>query len=190
VIQFFKSLYIHNRFFTYISVFSALFLVSFWYPFLYSFTWMLVWLFLLIMLVDLLILYRFKNGFSAKRIVSDKLSNSDENEVAIILENKYPFQAFISLIDELPIQFQKRNFEHKISLNPAEKLTFTYSVRPVERGAYKFGTIHVFTSSLLQIFSRRYTFFDEREVKVYPSYVQMKKDYFGNLQELFGFTEP
>lgn len=127
------------------------------------------------MCIDLVILYRFKNGFSSKRIVSDKLSNSDENEIAITLENKYPFQVFISLIDELPTQFQKRDFDYKTSLQSAEKSTFTYSVRPVERGVYNFGSIHVFVSSILQIFSRRYTFSEANDVKVYPSYVQMKK---------------
>lgn len=175
MIKFFKSLYIHNRFFSYISVFSALFLISFWLPVIYNATWLLVWLFLITMCIDLVILYRFKNGFSSKRIVSDKLSNSDENEIAITLENKYPFQVFVSLIDELPTQFQKRDFDYKTSLQSAEKSTFTYSVRPVERGVYNFGSIHVFVSSILQIFSRRYTFSDANDVKVYPSYVQMKK---------------
>lgn len=175
MIQFFKSLYIHNRFFIYISAISALFLVSFWIPALYSATWMLVWLFVIVMCIDVLILYRFKNGFSAKRIVSEKLSNSDANEIAITLENNYPFQVFISLIDELPAQFQKRDFEYVGSLKPGEKSTYTYSVRPVERGEYKFGKVNVFVSSFLQMFSKRYSFSVEESVKVYPSYIQMKK---------------
>ncbi|WP_299011638.1 DUF58 domain-containing protein [uncultured Tenacibaculum sp.] len=173
--QFFKSLYIHNRFFVYISVVSALFLVSFWIPVLYSATWMLVWLLIMAMCIDLIILYRFKNGFSAKRIVSEKLSNSDDNEIAITLENNYPFRVFISLIDELPAQFQKRDFEHAMPLKPGEKSTYTYTVRPVERGEYNFGRVNVFVSSILQMFSKRYTFSAEESVKVYPSYVQMKK---------------
>ncbi|CAM1333248.1 DUF58 domain-containing protein [Tenacibaculum aestuariivivum] len=127
------------------------------------------------MFVDLIILYRFKNGFSSKRIVPDKLSNSDDNKIAITLENNYPFQVFIDVIDELPAQFQKRDFEYKTALQLAEKSTFMYTVRPVERGVYNFGSVHVFVSSRLQLFSRRYTFSDDKNVKVYPSYVQMKK---------------
>ncbi|WP_420553783.1 DUF58 domain-containing protein [Tenacibaculum aiptasiae] len=173
--QFFKSIYIHNRFFIYISIISGLFLLSFWLPVLYSLTWMLVWLFLITMCIDLIVLYRFKKGFSAQRIVSDKLSNSDENEIAITLENRYPFQVFVSVIDELPEQFQKRDFDYQTSLQVADKKTFSYNVRPVERGEYKFGNLHVFVSTLLQIFSRRYVFTNDKDVKVYPSYVQMKK---------------
>ena len=131
--------------------------------------------FLIAMCVDLIILYRFKNGFTAKRIISDKLSNSDDNEVLITLENNYPFQVFINLIDELPAQFKKRDFDYKTSLQSAEKSTFAYNVRPVERGEYNFGNVHVFVSSILQIFSRRYSFSDDKNVRVYPSYVQMKK---------------
>ncbi|WP_299123135.1 DUF58 domain-containing protein [uncultured Tenacibaculum sp.] len=173
--QFFKSIYIHNRFFIYISIISGLFLLSFWLPVLYSLTWMFVWLFLITMCIDLIVLYRFKKGFSAQRIVSDKLSNSDENEIAITLENRYPFQVFVSVIDELPEQFQKRDFDYLTSLQVADKKSFTYNVRPVERGEYKFGNLHVFVSTLLQIFSRRYVFSNDKAVKVYPSYVQMKK---------------
>ena len=66
--------------------------------------------FIITMSIDLAILYRFKNGFSSKRVVSDKLSNSDENEIAITLENNYPFQVFISLIDELPAPVSKKRF--------------------------------------------------------------------------------
>ena len=127
------------------------------------------------MCIDLIVLYRFKKGFSAQRIVSDKLSNSDENEIAITLENRYPFQVFVSVIDELPEQFQKRDFDYQTSLQVADKKTFSYNVRPVERGEYKFGNLHVFVSTLLQIFSRKYVFTNDKDVKVYPSYVQMKK---------------
>ncbi len=175
MIQFFKSIYIHNRFFTYISVLSALFLMSFWFPIIYNVTWLLVLFFAITMFIDLVILYRYKNGFLAKRIVSEKLSNSDDNEISVTLENNYPFQVFINVIDELPAQFQKRDFAYKTALQSAEKSTFVYSVRPVERGAYNFGNVHVFVSSVLQMFSRRYTFSDDKSVKVYPSYVQMKK---------------
>lgn len=136
---------------------------------------MLVWLCVLAMCIDVLILFRFKKGFKAKRVVSEKLSNSDDNEIAITLENNYPFKVFISLIDELPAQFQKRDFGHAMSLKPGEKSTYTYTVRPVERGEYHFGKVNVFVSSFLQFFSKRYSFSDDESVKVYPSYIQMKK---------------
>ncbi len=137
--------------------------------------WLLVWLFLITAFIDLIILYRFKNGFSSNRFVAEKLSNSDNNKIAITLENNYPFKVYISLIEELPYQFQERKFDYKTTLTPNEKTTFNYEVRPVERGEYNFGKTHVYISSLIQIFSRRYSFNKNQITKVYPSYVQMKK---------------
>ncbi len=175
MIQFFKSLFIHRRFFKYITCIVALFLISFWVPQIYTMIWLLVWLFLITAFIDLIILYRFKNGFSSNRFVAEKLSNSDNNKIAITLENNYPFKVYISLIEELPYQFQERKFDYKTTLTPNEKTTFNYEVRPVERGEYNFGKTHVYISSLIQIFSRRYSFNKNQITKVYPSYVQMKK---------------
>ncbi len=175
MIKLFTSLFIHPRFFKYISGIAALFLISFWIPTIYNIVWLLFFLFIITAIIDLVILYRFKNSFSATRIVSEKLSNSDNNEIAIKLENKYPFKVYISLIDELPFQFQERDFDYKTSLEPNEKSTFNYEVRPVERGEYQFGKTYVYTSSILQIFSRRHSFYQHKNVKVYPSYIQMKK---------------
>lgn len=175
MIRFFKSLYIHNRFFIYISCVAATFLLSFWLPILYPLAILMVVLLLVVMLLDAVLLFRFKDGCKAERVVSEKLSNSDDNEIAVLLQNKYPFQVFVDVIDELPVQFQKRDFNYTTSLHPAQKKTFTYQVRPVERGEYHFGKLNVFVSSLLKIFSKRYAFSEEEVTKVYPSYIQMKK---------------
>jgi len=61
------------------------------------------------------------------------MSNSDLNTVVINFETKYPFKTFISLIDELPSQFQKRDFEYNTSIIKGEQQQFEYTVRPVDR---------------------------------------------------------
>ena len=50
-----------------------------------------------------------------------------------------------------------------------------YQLRPVERGAYVFGALHVFMGSPFGLFARRFSFDAERTVKVYPSYLQLRK---------------
>ncbi|WP_299104330.1 DUF58 domain-containing protein [uncultured Tenacibaculum sp.] len=173
--QFFKSLYLHNRFFVYIAIISAVFLLSFWFAPLYGLAWMLVWLLSIAFIIDLVILFRFKNGIKGSRMVSEKLSNSDANEIHVQLENNYPFDVTTRVIDELPFQFQKRDFNVQQNIKSYDKATFNYTVRPVERGEYQFGKLNVYTSSILRVVGRRYTFSEEENVKVYPSYVQMKK---------------
>lgn len=175
MIQFFKSLYIHNRLFIYIGIVVAVFLLSFWMPTLYSLAWVLVTMLFVTMCIDLVLLFRFKNAFSSERITPEKFSNSDENEISILLKNHYPFKVHVEVIDELPFQFQKRDFNYTTPLNFNENKTFTYEVRPTERGEYIFGKINVFVSTSLLIFSRKYSVEDSKMVKVYPSYIQMKK---------------
>jgi uncharacterized protein (DUF58 family) len=82
---------------------------------------------------------------------------------------------FIEVIDELPIQFQKRDFSYKMSLVSHEVHDFNYDVRPVERGEYFFGNLNIYASSVLKIVKRKYQFQNEQLVTVYPSFIQMQK---------------
>lgn len=122
-----------------------------------------------------MLLYKTKNGIHSKRNLPDKFSNSDENQVAIFLENNYAIPVFLNIVDELPIQFQKRDFEYTTHLKAFENETFQYAIIPFERGLYFFGNINVYASTSLKIFARKYQFDNEKKVAVYPSYIQMKK---------------
>jgi len=150
-------------------------LVSFWFPILYSLAWLLVTILGVLLLSDAYVIYKIKNGIIARRILTEKFSNSDENPVAITVKNNYKFKVEIKLIDELPFQFQKRDFEYNCTLQPNENYNFEYEVKPVERGEYHFGKLNVFVSSPLRMISKRYQFQENEMVAVYPSYIQMKK---------------
>ena len=171
----FKSLYIHQRFFAYISVIVATFIVSYWIEVLYSVAWLLVTIVSVLFFIDVLILFRFKNGITARRLLPQKFSNSDENPVPITIKNNYPIEVFIKVIDELPSQFQKRDFNYETAVRPIVNHNFEYEVRPVERGEYHFGSLNIFVSSALHMVSKRYRFDTSQMVKVYPSYIQMRK---------------
>src|SRR6056297_3964218 len=172
---FLRSLYIHNIFFRYIALLSACFIISYWIPILYPIAWLLVFLLMAFFFLDLYFLYATQNAIKAHRNLPRKLSNSDQNILSIHLNSKYPFKAEVSIIDELPVQFQKRNFEHKAKLQKGEPHYFEYSVRPVERGEYIFGNLIVFASSPLRIIKRKYVFQKDQMVPVYPSIIQMQQ---------------
>ena len=114
--QFLKSFYIHNTFFRYIAVLSACFVLSYWAPILYPITWVLTLVLLGLFLFDVFLLYANSKGMEAERILPQKLSNSDLNPISVEFQSYYPFRIYIALIDELPNQFQKRDFEHNTSL--------------------------------------------------------------------------
>lgn len=175
MINLFRNLYIHQRFFVYISFIAATFLVSFWINILYQVAWLLFLGLLVSFLFDVVILFRFKNGLKARRILPEKFSNSDENPVPITIENKYPIKIFLKVIDEIPIQLQKRDFEYNKEIAINQSHNFEYQVRPVERGEYHFGNLNLFVSSSLQMVARRYRFDATQMVAVYPSYIQMRK---------------
>ncbi len=149
--------------------------MSYWFSVFYSIAQISVLILVILALFDLVILYRSKKGIEAARTLSDKFSNSDENLVTITLKNKYSIKIYLKVIDELPVQFQKRDFEYKISIDSNDIQKLKYNVRPVERGEYFFGNINVFVSTALRIFSKRYQFDNQKSVAVYPSYIQMKK---------------
>ena len=173
--KFFKSLYIHNQFYIYIAIAAVCFLLSYWFPVLFSVASILSVILLVVLGIDVLLLYQPKNAIHARRILPDKFSNSDNNPVPITITNNYGFKTYIDVIDELPVQFQKRDFSYQTSLNPNQNHDFEYLVRPVDRGEYYFGHLNVFASSVLKIIKRKYQFQNEQMVMVYPSIIQMQK---------------
>ncbi|WP_029036607.1 DUF58 domain-containing protein [Salinimicrobium xinjiangense] len=177
MLSFFKSLYLHQRFFVVIFSLATGFLFSYWLEWLYPVLWILTIIFFLIVLADIVVLFKSK-GVSAERILPDKFSNSDENEVQVSLHNNYGFSATFEVIDEIPVQFQKRDFSKLLKIPGRSSSTFSYNLRPVERGEYYFGNLNVFASTPLRLARRRKKFGKEQMVKVYPSFIQMKQQDF------------
>lgn len=175
MLRFIKSLYFHQRFYLYVAGISMGFLISFWINILFTITLLVVFVFGFLFLMDLILLYRFKKAIKGTRILHDKLSNSDPNKIEILLENRHPFAVNLKIIDELPYQFQERDFVKNAQLKAGEEKLISYEVVPVERGVYEFGAMNIFVSTLLRIVSRRYQFDQKKEVAVYPSYIQMRK---------------
>ena len=173
--KFIKSLYIHKQLYVYLALASVCFLISYWINILFTIAWLITLCILVLLFIDLIILYASKQAISARRILTDKFSNSDFNSVPITIKNNYSINVFLEVIDELPVQFQKRDFLYKIQLDPNENYNFDYNVRPTDRGEYYFGHLNIFASSILKIVKRKYQFQNQQMVMVYPSIIQMQK---------------
>ena len=177
-----KELFLNRRFFMFLwgGVFALL--LTFVFPRVYP--WV-IWALGCgggLVVVDITLLYGFGKAFGAQRIVGDKFSNGEENPVRIRVENKYPFAVRVRVVDEAPVEFQERNNSLNFCLSSHEHKEGTYFLRPVKRGAYRFGQVRVFVTSRLSLVERRYSFEKEKEVAVYPSFVSMRK------YELLAFT--
>jgi uncharacterized protein (DUF58 family) len=97
------------------------------------------------------------------------------NKVFIELQNHYGFPVKTSIIDELPVQFQERKWLRKVSLGRNETFQLEYQLKPTTRGEYVFENINVYVHAPLQLVKRRYIFSAHQTVKVYPSYIQMRR---------------
>ncbi len=170
-----KSLYINNFFFYVLLGIVGLFVLSFIFPFLYQATWYLFLMLIGFFAMDMLILFLARNGIDGIRNTPEKLSNGDENPISLIIKNYYTFPIMAKIIDEIPIQFQVRNFEIKKNIKGSSETEINYFLRPTERGEYHFGNLNVYVNSPLRLISRRFTFNKDQMVPTYPSYIQLRK---------------
>lgn len=152
-----------------------LFLLAFFFEWLGMIPELFFWLLLLLFFSDLVLLYRTPEGVFAKRHAPERLSNGDQNELGIYIENRYPFGIHAGIIDEIPFQFQKRDIWFKARLNPGQHKIINYQLRPTKRGEYEFGDIRIYARSPLGLATRAYTNVQRETLPVYPSFLQMRK---------------
>ena len=125
--------------------------------------------------VDAILVYSKKKAIAAERILSDRFSIGDLNKVIIRINNYYGFPIHTSIIDELPVQFQERKWIRKAKIGRNDQFQLVYSLLPASRGEYIFNDIIVFAHAPLQLVKRRFIFPARQVVKVYPSYLQMRR---------------
>lgn len=153
----------------------GLFVSAFIFPALYNAAWYVVLVLMTFLVLDILILFFAKKGIEANRVTPEKLSNGDENPINITIKNFYTFPISVKIIDEIPFQFQVRDFEIKRKLKASSQDEINYFLRPTERGEYSFGNLNIYVSSPLRMISRRFTFDKDQMVPTYPSYIQLRK---------------
>ncbi|WP_308991178.1 DUF58 domain-containing protein [Mariniflexile litorale] len=172
--RFFKNTYLNTHFFIGVSVLVFLFILAYIFPGLLVIAQMLFFVFVSLLIVDSILLFKQK-GILASRILPEKLSNGDDNPIEISLQNNYNFTSDVKLIDELPFQYQKRDFEIDTQLQKQTSKKITYTLRPLERGEYYFGNLNLYANSPINLISRRFQFGKDAMVPNYPSFLQLKK---------------
>lgn len=170
-----KNLFLSAKFFYSIAILIACMLLSYGFPFLLPFVQTACILYVAVTLIDVAILFNRSVTLDIKRETPAVFSLGDENPVTISIANKSNLNLSAEIIDELPEQFQERNFTRHTSLTPDTTRTQTYMLRPLTRGEYNFGHTHVFIRSFLGLVKRRVSSDLHALVPVYPSIIQMKK---------------
>jgi uncharacterized protein (DUF58 family) len=171
----FKKLYFTDLFFQIAGVIALLFAVSFFVPPLFALAQALLMVGIAVVVVDIFLVFSPQAELECERQTPKILSLNDENDIKLRLQSNYSLPLRLTVIDELPIQFQRRDFELKLRLAPFEERVLPYSLTPKTRGEYVFQAINIFIKSTIGLVEKRQTVEQTETLPVYPSIIQMKK---------------
>ena len=96
-------------------------------------------------------------------------------QLRIEIHNWYTFPIQAKIMDEIPEQFQVRDFNISKKLKSSSTTDLEYELRPTTRGEYHFGKLNVYVSSTFGLIARRFSFNDSAMVPTYPSFIQLRK---------------
>lgn len=173
--QFISPLFFTSRWYAALAACAILFVCRFFLSWLNILPYLCLMILMVLVVLDYFLLFRSKKGIFAHRTHADRFSNGDSNPVQISIQNNYPFEIKLEVIDEIPVQFQRRDILFKTEAKAAQSKVINYQLRPVKRGAYHFGTVNVYAATMIGFINRRYKFEQPAEIPVYPSYIQMRK---------------
>ena len=175
MINLFRNLYLTNRFFFAGAATVALFVFGFIFPVLFPLAQLVLIAFVAFFVLDIILLFRKAAQVICKRTLGKMFSLGNENPVRLDIVNHSPQQLKITIIDEIPFQFQLRELRMRIVLKAGERQSLGYNLRPVVRGEYIFKNINLFAQTNFGLVQRRFQMQANELVKVYPSVMDMKK---------------
>ena len=173
--KYFGDLFLRQRFYVAISALVVLFIFAFYIPVLEQIAVLIFIVFLFFCSIDYSILFFTKRSVVATRVTGHRFSNGDENIVEIIVKSEFLFPTHVTVIDELPEQLQIRNWKRRVNLKSHQQKKIQWKLKPLQRGEYNFGNIHLFVSSPLKLVSRRFTIEANETIPVYPAFMQLRK---------------
>ena len=171
----FKPFYIQPLFFYAGIGIVVLFALSYFIPVLFNIAQLSILVLILLFFLDILIVFVGKNKIEASRTLPDKFSNGDNNQITLNITNNYPILVNIEVIDEVPEQFQIRDFKIKESIASRKTRSIQYHLKPTERGEYFFGNLNIYACSVLNLVAKRFVFNSGAMVPTYPGFKQLKK---------------
>jgi len=171
-----KDFFLSNRFFISLGIISLIMALSFVQPIMMNLAVLLLLFLIIATTYQMISIAPMRNSVTVDRLIPDRYALGDQQEINYRITNNSSNRVKIELIDELPYQLQIRDFSiHEFIEGRSEK-SVSYSIRPLVRGVYDFGDLHVFfqkdSFSLLQW---RKTIDADADVAVVPSFLQMRK---------------
>jgi uncharacterized protein (DUF58 family) len=171
----FRNLFLTNRFFLAGAATVVLFVFGFIFPVLFPLAQIVLIALIAFFVLDIILLFRTSSQVLCKRTVGKMFSLGNENPVRLDIINHSAQQLKLTIIDEIPFQFQKRDMRMRLVLESGEKQSLGYNLRPVVRGEYVFNNVNIFGQTQFGLVQRRFVKEAREMIKVYPSVIDMKK---------------
>ncbi len=169
------SFYFSRLFYITASSIIALFCLAYFFPPLIEIGYLAVLCLAMLVIIDLIVSFAGRRPLTAARVCSERFSNGDDNKIALHITNHRNYSIQLTVIDELPIQLQERNWQRTLTIAGNTTVLIDYSLKPVERGEYQFGITNLLVSSPLGMIVRHIRGGEEKMVAVYPSFLQMRR---------------
>lgn len=167
-------MFLTKRFYIIFACLTLLCVLGYVYPILFTAAKILLCPFVVITLIDAFMLYS-RRALTAERSCADRFSNGDENVIKLRFASEYTFPVWLTIIDEAPKVFQRRDISYTTQLAAKGENEIRYTLTPVKRGVYSFGRIRCFVRTRIGLVERRYNLSKERDVAVYPSYLMLNR---------------
>ena len=133
----------------------------------------MLWIFVI---VEIFALYSKQNLLRIERKLPVRLSNGDMNFVSLKITNSFNFNLYATIIEDLPEQFQIRQWEKSTEVIKNAVTEFKYSVEPKVRGVYLWQNCYILYKIYpCSLVSRREIFEFHQEIACYPSFEQFNK---------------
>jgi len=172
----FANTFLKNRIFLALAFAIIAFTLSYSFPWFFRLGQILLLILFLLTFLEWFLLFRISDKFEATRKVANRLSLGDQQEIEYTITNLATFSVLIEVVDELPYQLQKRDSTFFGRLDAGEKFLNILTIRPLIRGSYAFGDLHLYISlPRLSFVQRRISLPCSESVMVVPSIIQMKR---------------
>lgn len=185
---FFGDWFVSKHFYAAIVLCASLFVLAFFIP---ALQWVAYAVFLILValsLAEYAVLFINNKSFQVARMLPARLSNGEENKIVWYVKNEFNFPVTATLVDEWPYQLQMRRQRIKLHIKPRRQVRATHLLKPVERGEYVFGDIHLFVQTPLKFFTRRFTTEAEALVKCYPAFTRLSQYALNSTAIINGFS--
>lgn len=170
-----KNLFLSGLFFVASACLIGLMILSYPFPSLMGVVFVAGSVLLAALILDVLLLFSRPLRLAVVREVPPVLSLGDDNDIRLVIQNRSNLPLKVKLLDELPEQFQARDFSFTFHLSTGDTHVVSYTLRPLSRGEYEFGQVHLFVSSFIGLVRRKLSYPCGEKVAVYPSIIQMRK---------------